>query len=96
MTVDPDLIFEEPPNHHGGGLSPGESPVGRWLDELRGYPGMWAKYPESRHAAAVTRIRQGTSFGVKPGEFEARSSMQDGKRYLYARYVTGAVEDGVA
>lgn len=85
-----DLIFEEPPTLHGGGMVRGSSPVGQWLNSLRDHPGQWAKFPEPKSATLASHIKRGSAYGVLPGEFEARTVKIDGdtsRRTLYARYV---------
>lgn len=85
-----DLIFEEPPVLHGGGMVRGSSPMGQWLAALRQHPGQWAKFPEPKSATIATHIKRGTCYGVQHGEFETRTVKIDGdssRRTFYARYV---------
>lgn len=86
----PDLIFEEPPAGKTG-RPVGSSPFGRWLNELRNYPGKWAKYPEQRDPSKATVVRHGRAYGVEAGEFEVRTinAGTRGKAWIYARYIGG-------
>lgn len=72
MTDTPDLIFEEPPapETKRRGPTPGDTDIGRWLTALRSHPGRSAKYHGTISPPIGTRIRKGTLYGVKAGEFK--------------------------
>lgn len=87
-----ELDFQDPPNR----ASRVKSPMRKFLEQVKHYPGVWCRTKDPVNASSTTAIIRGAAYGQKPNTFDAvarsvpryrGASAVDSDLYMYVMFL---------